>query len=276
MASTLRILSALAVTASGVVLHRRTTPAATPQVVSAAQQAPPWRVNQTEHAKWGVCGCEIADACTCRNSLDYTQCVATACHNGCADPGCHAGRFFETCGHVNDRCQASLDFSCSLDEAVCLGKYHQIADGTMGLKLTKTEEMTATARCGPHGKCMGALTITADLLAAKVNETYMECTIPRNYPADAPIYAPDSVEGIHSPARDWLNCKTQVVANTSAECSISLREIELEMDVVMKGSCWLEDVNGTHLTQNAHFLVQNIHPNQVAPCDHYQDAARAA
>jgi len=278
MAPTLRVVSAVSAlaVARAVILHRRATPAATANVVSASVQAPPWRVNATEHAKWGVCGCELGNAtlavedqCSCKATLDYTHCVAAACHNGCDDPGCHAGRFFETCGHVNDKCNHELDFHCSLDEAVCLGKYHQDSNGTMGLKLVKTHEMTLDVRCGPHAKCQGSLKISAELLKATVNDTWMECTIPRVLPHDAPLYAPDSVKGIHAPTRDWLNCKTVISDNTSASCEIPMDEIELEMFVKMKGSCWLEDVNGTHLTQNAHFLVENIHPNQIAPCDEY-------
>jgi hypothetical protein len=191
-----------------------------------------------------------------------------ACHNGCQDAGCHAGRFFETCGHVNDKCSATHDFHCSLDEAVCLGKYHQTADGVIGLKLIKTEEMTTTARCGPHGKCHGALKITAELLSPKVNETWMECTIPVGKPQNWEAYAPDAPDGIHD-AQEWLTCKTQVaVADAEQQCNIALDATELEIGVKMKGSCWLEDVNGTHLTQNAHFLVENIHndPFYKDPC----------
>lgn len=243
----------------------------------------------------GICGCAPAAACTCSDTLGYAHCVALECHKGCADPACSAASFFTECGKAHDRCSSDLSFSCGMDEATCIGNYHQAADGTAGLKL-ETETMTNNAHCGPHGKCLGSVFVKAEVRNAPPG-AILECVMPEN-PAAHP--APGSRESCLSGAacegvqhastvaatnyccaggsvapkvvygdpstcscastyqEVWLNCTSPVAAD-EANCTMPMVET-LDVDAKLKGSCWLAQApGGARLTQHAHFVIENTH-----------------
>lgn len=243
----------------------------------------------------GICGCAPAAACTCQDTLAYAHCVALECHKGCLDPACSAAAFFEQCGKAHDKCEADLTLNCGMDEATCIGNFHQAADGVAGLKL-ETETMTDNAHCGPHGKCLGNVVVKAEVRNAPAG-ALMECVMPAtpaaqptpgsresclsgaacdgvqhasmvsntNYCCEGGSVAPHVIYGDPSTCscastyqEAWLNCSAPV-NGTEASCSMPMVET-LDVGVQLKGSCWLAAAaGGNRLTQHAHFVIENSH-----------------
>eukprot|EP00929_Paragymnodinium_shiwhaense_P035226 TRINITY_DN19046_c0_g1_i1.p1 TRINITY_DN19046_c0_g1~~TRINITY_DN19046_c0_g1_i1.p1 ORF type:complete len:319 (-),score=69.12 TRINITY_DN19046_c0_g1_i1:156-1013(-) len=269
--------------AGAVVLRRQ--PGAPAPAPAAADAAPA-----------GICGCQAAPACTCQDTLAYAQCVQLECNKGCMDAGCSAAAFFTECGKAHDRCESELTFSCGMDEATCIGNFHQAVNGVAGLKL-KTETMTTNAYCGPHSKCLGEVKVVAEVVNAP-NGTVLECVMPKtpsahpppgsresclkgavcegvahsavvastNYCCPGGSVAPHVVFGDPSTCscamtyqEAWLNCSA-TVAGPEATCSMPISSVALGLEDQLKGSCWLATTpGGDRLTQHAHFVIENVH-----------------
>lgn len=218
-----------------------------------------------------VCGCPVEPACTCQASLDHVKCVTMACAAGCSEQVCTTAPFVEHCGLIDepDRCGSELDFLCNDHELTCQGKFHQAAHDVVGLTLN-TEHLNDGALCGPHGKCMGNLALTADTHKAAAG-TWLECVVPKNESAsklfmnDTAIALSYANQSATPGDSAWFHCSGLVhtidpVNGTGvANCTLPMVEV-LDVDVQLRGSCWISTGVGTEpLTQNAHFLVENRH-----------------
>eukprot|EP00928_Gymnodinium_smaydae_P093911 TRINITY_DN7827_c0_g2_i1.p2 TRINITY_DN7827_c0_g2~~TRINITY_DN7827_c0_g2_i1.p2 ORF type:complete len:270 (+),score=62.25 TRINITY_DN7827_c0_g2_i1:76-885(+) len=196
------------------------------------------------------CGCPAVEACTCSAAVAYLQCVTPQCLHGCHACSEHPS-FEEQCLIMQHACGDDLAIGCGHSESSCSGKWHQLADSVVGLKVNATK-LNDDAYCGPHGKCIGALRIEADAYKA-LPGAWLQCGAPRHGKAD--LERPE----------DWISCGAAVAATGKGGCTLDMREITVEASEALMGACWLTaGSGGAVLTQQAHFVIENIHTATAA------------
>eukprot|EP00927_Polykrikos_kofoidii_P063197 TRINITY_DN58010_c0_g1_i1.p1 TRINITY_DN58010_c0_g1~~TRINITY_DN58010_c0_g1_i1.p1 ORF type:complete len:249 (-),score=38.56 TRINITY_DN58010_c0_g1_i1:385-1131(-) len=189
-----------------------------------------------------VCGCSLPVDCTCKASLAYVQCITMKCAGGCGAGVCSVTPYEQHCSNMGDRCGAELSFDCCASGAKCEGKFHQSIDGVAGLTVSTDN---TNAFCGPHGKCLGHLNVTASIHRPPQG-AWLECVLDKSVP-------PGDVPGA------MFSCSKAVV-NGSAGCSFPFSNFSLAAAAEAVGYCWLgAGKHGERLTQNAPFVVKNVH-----------------
>lgn len=72
--------------------------------------------NSSESEKVDPCACEFRGECTCASSLEFMDCISSACASGGCD--CHEHQYHNACVDMANTC-VSLEFKCSSMKAVC-------------------------------------------------------------------------------------------------------------------------------------------------------------
>eukprot|EP00747_Dinoflagellata_sp_TGD_P212507 gnl/TRDRNA2_/TRDRNA2_85590_c1_seq2.p1 gnl/TRDRNA2_/TRDRNA2_85590_c1~~gnl/TRDRNA2_/TRDRNA2_85590_c1_seq2.p1 ORF type:complete len:276 (-),score=93.50 gnl/TRDRNA2_/TRDRNA2_85590_c1_seq2:134-931(-) len=63
------------------------------------------------------CKCKFIGHCTCRQAMEFMDCISDACASGECD--CHEMQFKHACQQMSDTCE-SVGLQCSKDKATCL------------------------------------------------------------------------------------------------------------------------------------------------------------
>eukprot|EP00747_Dinoflagellata_sp_TGD_P162370 gnl/TRDRNA2_/TRDRNA2_179882_c0_seq1.p1 gnl/TRDRNA2_/TRDRNA2_179882_c0~~gnl/TRDRNA2_/TRDRNA2_179882_c0_seq1.p1 ORF type:complete len:379 (-),score=79.08 gnl/TRDRNA2_/TRDRNA2_179882_c0_seq1:105-1241(-) len=185
----------------------------------------------------GLCGCVKTNQCTCGGSLDYLQCVHEACDAGCGDCESLSGPWTDQCQEMMGTCADTIDIACHDTEATCEGKFHQAQYGVTGLSL-ELAHLSEEAFCGPYGKCIGELHLSANVLEAS-DGMVMECVVPVS----------------HDDPEDVYYCNNEIVDGT-AKCTLPMLK-KLDKGSKVEGHCYILDKQHYQITKDAFFAVQN-------------------
>lgn len=220
--------------------------------------------------------------CGCEPAVEYLACVTKHCSKA------NTTMFAEKCVAMGDKCNSELDIDCRGPETVCKSKYHQLAGNPAGGIGLTVDISNNNAYCGPHGVCIGKLTMTAEIyrraepkleVAPKVG-----AASPGPAPSHAPVAAAPAAAAVSAPPappvwlecglpkgpkadinvkEDWSTCQVAVKGD-SAHCDLPMFK-ELEAGDSKKGYCVLTDgKDGKRLTQAAMSKIINVHEKKTA------------
>jgi len=228
-----------------------------------------------------------ADKCGCDPTLEYFACVTKHCHKA------SAAEFADKCTAHGTKCSDDLDISCRGEDTTCQSKAHQLPHGGIGLTVDVSE---ADAFCGPFGKCIGKLHLTAKISGKAVAPSAPVAAAPgAASPAPAVAGAPAAVVIAVETEPLWLECGLPKVANAdinhkkdwnicrsaaegeAAECDLSLPTKWLGAAQKKKIYCVLTDgENGKRLTQPAWHNIINVHEKMTKEDKEAEDDEKAA
>jgi len=192
----------------------------------------------------GSCECNFQDMCTCESALAHLDCISKTCAKQECD--CPAVQFSQSCGQMASVCKPMLDISCTPKQAVCDGKFYQLASSLIGLSID-IEKLDNDAHCGSAGKCTGKIDIEAAIYNP-AKGMHMECFL-----EDAPK------------SKMKTHCSSEVTSDF-ANCTIDM-PTTLPAGDKLEGWCRLvarADDNSTEklsqrLTHDAPFYIYNHH-----------------
>lgn len=196
----------------------------------------------------GLCGCTPvpADQCKCGHSIEYLKCVALKCAAGCE---CPKHPLEQECASLSQSCGAELEFEgCGSNTITCDGRFHQDKDDVIGLTLD-TSQLNKDAYCGPHGRCLGTLRLSATAHRKPPgNGTWLQCILPSK-----------DVNWGSTPLSSRLqDCHAEISAGqTTQHCTWPMVP-DLDPAAALHGHCFLtQGQHGKQLTKDAWFLVRN-------------------
>jgi len=229
------------------------------------------------------------DQCGCQPTVEYFACVTKHCHPA-KDPA-----FADKCSARKNACGSELDIECLGEKTFCKSKFHQLAIGGLGLTVDVNEN---DAFCGPFGKCLGHLGMSAKIIRRAKEASAPKVSLPKvvNFvagpapavagapapgpaPASAPTFAvtPPAPKAPPAPPiwfecglpkvdkpdinkkEDWTTSQAEA-KDDKAQLKLSLPKTWIKAAEGRKVYCLLKDgKDGKRLTQPAWSAVTNVH-----------------
>jgi len=224
-----------------------------------------------------------APECGCKPAVEYFACLTKHCHDS------KTVSFAEKCTVLSNKCSKDINVNCMGSDTVCTSKFNQLPTGGLGFVLDIDED---DAFCGPHGKCIGDIALSAVIKNGpqeeKKEEKVVKVTVAS--PAPGPM-APSSpspgpaavVVAVKKPVKeekkqeiwlecglpkkenadiddkhDWILCQKEVKGKNE-KCKIPMFS-ELKAGAHKKAYCVLtEGKDGKRLTQPHWSKVINVH-----------------
>jgi len=230
-----------------------------------------------------------SDQCGCQPTVEYFACVTKHC-----EPA-KTPAFADKCSARKNKCGSELDIECLGEKTFCKSKFNQLPTGGLGLTVDVNED---DAFCGPFGKCLGHLRMSAKVVRRANKESAPKVSLPKviNFvagpapavagaPAAGPGPAPAPTFAVSTPAAPkappappvWFECglpkvdkpdinkkadwtTSQVEAkDDKAHVKLSLPKTWIKAAEGRKVYCLLKDKDGKRLTQPAWTAVTNVH-----------------
>jgi len=213
-------------------------------------------------------GCEDCfykgEQCGCQPAMEYFACLTKHCYKS------NNSVFAEQCTAIGDKCATDININCRGKDTICDSKFSQLPVGGLGFSVDVDED---NAFCGPNGKCLGTIKLSANLHNAPKPKPAPQPKKVAAAPAPAAPAAPAKDEAAphwlecglpktdHADIEhkeDWTICQTEVKAD-HGDCSLPMFH-ELEAGANKKAYCAITDgKGGKRLTQPHYTQVINIH-----------------